>query len=122
MDRRENIQEMQNMDTMSYWQSKLREFAKARDWDQFHSPENLAKCVAIEAGELLECFQWNDSFDKAALSEEIVDVMFYCMMLADHAEIDLPQAMQEKYARNDAKYPKEKCAGRSDKYTVYQEK
>lgn len=60
------------------------EFNKERDWNQFHTPENLAKSISIEAGELLECFQWNNEFDKQELIEELADVQAYCIMLAEN--------------------------------------
>ncbi len=67
----------------------LRKFNEERDWEPFHTPENLAKSIAIEAGELLECFQWDSRYDREALSDEIADVMLYCLMLADKAGLDM---------------------------------
>jgi Predicted pyrophosphatase len=94
----------------------LRDFNEERDWDQFHSPDNLAKSVAIEAGELLECFQWNSEYDLKDVSDEIADVMMYCIMLADKVNIDLEAEMLRKLEENKRKYPVEKCRGKSDKY------
>ena len=94
----------------------LRDFNEERDWDQFHSPDNLAKSVAIEAGELLECFQWNSEYDLKDVSDEIADVMMYCIMLADKVNIDLEAEMLRKLEENERKYPVEKCRGKSDKY------
>ena len=74
---------------MNEIKEQLRIFNEERDWDQFHSPENLAKSVVIEAGELLECFQWNNDYDQRAVSDEVADVMMYCIMLADKINIDL---------------------------------
>ena len=96
---------------------KLRKFNEERDWDQFHSPENLAKSIAIEAGELLECFQWNNNYDIHALSDEIADVMMYCIMLADKVDIDLKSEILRKLEENGKKYPVEKAKGNSLKYT-----
>ena len=62
---------------------KIIKFNEERDWDQFHSPENLAKSISIEAGELLECFQWNNDFDINEVKEELADVLNYCLLLAD---------------------------------------
>ena len=76
---------------MNEIKEQLRIFNEERDWDQFHSPENLAKSVAIEAGELLECFQWNNDYDQRAVCDEVADVMMYCIMLADKINIDLKQ-------------------------------
>lgn len=98
---------------------QLRIFNEERDWDQFHSPENLAKSVAIEAGELLECFQWNNDFDQRAVSDEIADVMMYCIMLADKIDIDLEQEILRKLEQNKQKYPVEKCKGSSKKYDEF---
>ena len=95
---------------------KLRKFNEERDWEQFHSPENLAKSIAIEAGELLECFQWSDEYDRNAVSEEIADVMNYCIMLADKIGVDPKEIMLNKIDRNAEKYPVEKAKGSSKKY------
>lgn len=74
----------------------LRKFNEERDWEPFHTPENLAKSIAIEAGELLECFQWDSRYDREALSDEIADVMLYCLMLADKAGLDMKKEMMRK--------------------------
>lgn len=94
----------------------LRRFNEARNWGKFHTPENLAKSVAIEAGELLECFQWNNDYDKDALSDEIADVVLYCIMLADRIDIDLKTELLRKIKKNGEKYPIEKSRGNSAKY------
>ena len=94
----------------------LRGFAEERDWEQFHTPENLAKSVVIEAGELLECFQWDNTYDKAALADEIADVMNYCIMLADKTGIDMKENLLRKIKHNGEKYPVEKAKGSSAKY------
>lgn len=65
------------------------EFNKARDWSKFHTPENLAKSISIEAGELLECFQWNNEYDRQELIEELADVQAYCIILAEKIENDV---------------------------------
>ena len=57
--------------------NQIKQFNKERDWDQFHSPENLAKSISIEAGKLLECFQWNDNYDKEEVCEELADVFTF---------------------------------------------
>jgi dCTP diphosphatase len=101
----------------------LRAFVDERDWDAFHSPKDLALSVAVEAGELLEVFQWRDpkasalsSEDRARLAEETADVVLYCMLLADKAGFDLLEAVSAKLGANRAKYPAEKARGRADKY------
>lgn len=102
---------------------ELRQFVDERAWDAFHSPKDLALSVAVEAGELLEVFQWRDvpagelsAADRRRLAEETADVVMYCMLLADKAGFDLLEAVREKLAQNRAKYPAEKARGRADKY------
>lgn len=92
------------------------EFNKERDWDQFHFPENLAKSICIEAGELLECFQWNSSYDKEAVCEELADVVNYCIVMADRLQVDLEEIVLKKLEKNRQKYPVEKAKGNSKKY------
>lgn len=96
-------------------QVALRKFVAERDWQQFHTPENLAKSISIEAGELLECFQWGDS-DVEAARDELADVLTYCMLLADRLGLDPDTIVQEKLEKTRAKYPVEKARGRSEKY------
>jgi NTP pyrophosphatase (non-canonical NTP hydrolase) len=95
---------------------EIRAFNKNRDWDKFHSPENLAKSIAIESGELLECFQWNSDFDKSDVCEELADVMNYCLILADKLNVDIESIILEKIEKTKEKYPVEKCKGISTKY------
>lgn len=93
-------------------------FTKERDWDQFHSPQNLAKSISIEAGELLECFQWDGThYNRDAVREELADVMNYCILLADKLNLDLDQIINEKVDQNAQKYPVDKAKGTSKKYT-----
>ncbi|HWI81828.1 nucleotide pyrophosphohydrolase [Ramlibacter sp.] len=102
----------------------LREFAAARDWEQFHSPKNLASALAVEAAELLEHFQWLTEdqsrqlpADKlAAVSHEAADVLLYLLQLTDKLQIDLAQAAREKLELNAQKYPVERARGSSRKY------
>ncbi|MBG6238471.1 NTP pyrophosphatase (non-canonical NTP hydrolase) [Mycetocola sp. CAN_C7] len=91
-------------------------FMAEREWAQFHSPENLAKSIAIEAGELLECFQWDADGDPARVREELADVLTYCMLLADRIGADPSQIVKDKLAKTREKYPVEKARGRSTKY------
>lgn len=93
------------------------EFNRERDWDQFHSPENLAKSIAIEAGELLECFQWDANFDKQQVCDELADVVNYCIVMADRLGVDLEDIVLKKLEKNRQKYPVEKAKGNSKKYT-----
>lgn len=76
--------------------NEIIEFNKERDWDQFHSPENLAKSIVIEAGELLECFQWNDNYDKEKVCEELADVVNYCIVMANQLQVDLETIVLDK--------------------------
>ncbi|WP_026657774.1 nucleotide pyrophosphohydrolase [Butyrivibrio sp. AC2005] len=93
------------------------QFTEDRNWDQFHTPENLAKSISIEAAELLECFQWNSEYDKEAVTEELADVMNYCILMADKIGVDIEDAIISKIRKNAAKYPVEKSYGSSKKYT-----
>ncbi len=93
------------------------EFNRERDWNQFHSPENLAKSIAIEAGELLECFQWDANFDKQQVCDELADVVNYCIVMADRLGVDLEDIVLKKLEKNRQKYPVEKAKGNSKKYT-----
>ena len=95
---------------------KILQFTEDRDWDQFHSPENLAKSVAIEAGELLECFQWSGEYDPEHTAEELADVMNYCVQLADKLGFDMDQILLDKLEKNAKKYPVEKAKGSNRKY------
>lgn len=96
---------------------RIRKFTEDRDWDQFHSPANLAKSIVIEAAELLECFQWNDEeCDLQHVKEEIADVMVYCQNLLDKLGLDADEIINMKMAQNEAKYPVEKAKGSAAKY------
>ena len=95
---------------------QIRDFVQQRGWNQFHSPENLAKSVSIESAELLELFQWSNKFDREELKQELADVLIYCLLLADRLEIDPNQAILEKLKLNEEKYPVSKAFGKSDKY------
>lgn len=99
---------------------KIRKFAEDRDWLQFNTPENLAKSIAIEAGELLECFQWNNNYDKEELKYEIADVMNYCILLCSQIGVDPKKIILDKMEISAKKYPIDKCKGKSDKYTKLQ--
>ena len=96
--------------------NKVVEFTKERDWDQFHSPENLAKSICIEAGELLECFQWNNHFNKEDVCSELADVMNYCILLADKLNVNIEEILLKKLKISEKKYPVEKSKGSSKKY------
>ena len=95
---------------------KLRAFVAEREWQQFHTPENLAKSISIESAELHECFQWNSEAYEAKVREELADVLTYCLLLADKYNFDVEEIVLEKLAMTMAKYPIEKSRGKSDKY------
>lgn len=102
---------------------ELRAFVEERDWDAFHTPKDLAMSVAIEAGELMEIFQWRDlqaadltPEDRRRIGEEVADVVLYSMLLADKAGIDLMGAVRDKLAQNASKYPADKARGSAAKY------
>ena len=94
----------------------IREFNEERDWDQFHSPENLAKSIAIESGELLECFQWNNNYNKEQVCEELADVFTYCIMMAEKLGVKPEDIILKKLEKTKKKYPVEKARGVSTKY------
>ena len=102
----------------------LRRFAAERDWEQFHTPKNLAMALAGEAGAVIEHFQWltpEQSVDLApaareAVAEELADVLLYLLRLADVLDVDLAEAARRKMAINALRYPADKAKGRADKY------
>lgn len=96
---------------------RIRKFTADRDWDQFHSPANLAKSISIEANELLECFQWSDTdYDLQHVKEELADVLVYCRDLLDKLDLDEDEIVNMKMDQNEAKYPVEKAKGTINKY------
>lgn len=98
---------------------EILKFNKERDWDQFHSPENLAKSISIEAGELLECFQWNNEFSKEDVCLELADVMNYCILLADKLNVNIEDVILNKLEISKEKYPVNKSKGTSIKYDKF---
>ena len=96
---------------------RIRKFSEDRDWDQFHSPANLAKSISIEANELLECFQWDEAnYDIDEVKEELADVLVYCRNMLDKLNLDEDEIINAKMAQNEAKYPVDKAKGKSNKY------
>ena len=95
---------------------EIKQFNEERDWDQFHSPENLAKSISIEAGELLECFQWNNDYDKDEACEELADVFTYCIQMAMKLGVDPKEIILKKLDKTRKKYPVDKAKGVSTKY------
>ena len=96
---------------------RIRKFSEDRDWDQFHSPENLAKSIVIEAAELLECFQWSGTdYDLQHVKEELADVIVYTQNLLDKLGLDADEIVNMKMEQNENKYPVEKAKGSAAKY------
>ncbi len=106
---------------------KLRAFAEARDWEQFHTPKNLSMALMVEVAELMEHFQWLSAAqsenlaesDKAAVAEELADVLLYLVRLSDRLGVDLQQAALQKLEKNALKYPAEQVRGSAKKYSEY---
>ena len=99
---------------------EIKEFNEERDWDQFHSPENLAKSISIEAGELLECFQWNgEKYNKEEGCEELADVFTYCIQMAMKLGVKPEEIILKKLEKTKNKYPVEKAKGVSTKYNKF---
>ncbi len=115
------------MERLETLQQRLREFAAARDWDQFHSPKNLAMALSVEAAELVEEFQWLtedqsrnlDAERRERVRLEAADVFIYLLRLADKLDIDLPRAAADKMELNERKYPADRVRGDSRKYSEY---
>jgi len=108
-------------------QHRLLQFAKDRDWEQFHAPKNLAMALAVEAAELMEHFQWlsetqSEKLDvdkRREVGYELADVFIFTLRLAQRLDIDLAQLVEEKIRINEAKYPADKVRGSAKKYTEY---
>ncbi len=113
--------------TLGDLKDSLRRFAAERDWDQFHSPKNLAMALSVEVAELVEHFQWLTEEESRKLpedvtaeaSEELADILIYLVRIADKLGIDLLEAAEAKVRENERKYPAEKVRGSARKYTRY---
>ena len=116
-----------NPDALEALQIRLRAFARERDWDQYHSPKNLAMALIAEAAELVEHFQWLTEAQSTQLpaeklrevEQELADVFLYLLRLADKLNVDLLAAAAHKIDLNAKKYPADKVRGSSKKYTEY---
>ena len=105
------------MEKLEILMSRIDHFNKERDWDQFHSLENLSKSISIEAGELLECFQWDgEGYNENEVKEELADVMNYCLQMCLALQSDPIEIINEKMDKTEKKYPVEKAKGVSTKY------
>ena len=97
---------------------RIKKFRDDREWQQFHTPSNLAKAISIESGELLEEFLWdNDNFNLQNVKEELADVMIYCIHMANALDVNIEDIINMKMDKNELKYPVEKAKGKSTKYT-----
>jgi dCTP diphosphatase len=118
---------MPNQSDLLMLRDKLRAFAEARDWDQFHSPKNLSMALMVEVAELMEHFQWLTEAqslnlaaeNKHAVSEELADILLYLVRLSDKLEVNLPEAALRKLEKNAVKYPAEQVRGSAKKYSEY---
>lgn len=115
--------------TLNQLTGLLRDYAQARDWEQFHSPKNLAMALSVEAAELLEIFQWlteeqsyqPDKEQAVQIEHELADIFLYLLRLSDRLDVDLVAAAQRKIIINEQRYPAEKVRGSAKKYTAYQQ-
>lgn len=111
-------------DSLDRLSRDLRRFAEARDWEQFHSPKNLAMALAVEAAEVMEHFQWLEGLESSRLPAkrleevraELADVLIYLIRLADRLGVDLVAAARDKMAANERRYPVGKSRGNKRKY------
>lgn len=95
---------------------KILKFRDERDWKKFHTPENLAKSISIEAGELLECYQWEDVAMQGEVNEELADIIIYSILMAESLNVDIEDIILKKLAKNIKKYPVSKAKGSNKKY------
>ncbi len=108
------------MEKLDILKQRIDKFNKDRDWDQFHTPVNLAKSISIEAAELLECFQWsNYDFNKEEVLEELADVMNYCIQMSQVLGVDIIEIINKKMDKTEKKYPVEKARGVATKYNKF---
>jgi dCTP diphosphatase len=112
-------------DVLDFLRAELRKFASEREWDQFHSPKNLAIAMSVEAAEVLEHFQWLTAQESASLGPhvreevrlELADVLLYLIRLADQLDMDLATAARDKLLLNAEKYPIDRAKGTAKKYS-----
>ena len=125
---KQNICSTVPIDSLESLRDRLREFARERDWDQYHTPKNLSMALIAEAAELVEHFQWVEGGqshileDKTRLSveEELADILIYLVRISDKLHVDLYTAVERKIAINGKKYPAELVRGSAKKYTEYE--
>lgn len=120
----ESNEKQQKSENIASLISEVLTFRDEREWAQFHSPKDLAISISLEASELLECFQWSKGDvevveKRAAMREELADILIYCIQFADAIEADIPTIIREKLTQNGTKYRKDKALGSSKKYTEF---
>jgi dCTP diphosphatase len=119
----------QRINSIEVLRERLRDFARERDWDQYHTPKNLSMALIGEAAELIEHFQWVDGDrshlldekTRISVEEELADIMIYLVRIADKLNIDLYRSVERKIAINARKYPADKVRGSARKYTEYED-
>jgi NTP pyrophosphatase (non-canonical NTP hydrolase) len=113
---------------MERMMQRVLKFVNDRDWAQFHNPKDLAVSLTLEAAEVLEHFQWKDPKEmkqhlknnKQAVADELIDVLYWILLMAHDFDIDLDKAFDSKMKQNEKKYPVDKARGKHSKYTAYQ--
>ncbi len=110
------------MSDLTELSARIKTFCQDRDWSQFHDPKNLALSLQLEASEVLELFQWtkDNQINPEKIKElpdELADALYWVIMLANHYDIDLKRALEDKMDQNEVKYPIDKAKGKSAKYT-----
>lgn len=108
---------------------RIVKFVKDRDWEQFHTPKDVAISLSLEAAEVLEHFQWKSSEEikaylkthKNDIADELVDVLYWVLLMSHYFDVDLDEAFERKMTENEKKYPVEKARGKHTKYTAYQD-
>ena len=108
--------------TLASFKDRISGFIRARDWEKFHRPKDVAAALSIESSELLELYLWDRKPSREALEDEMADVLFFLLDLSQREGVDLSAAFSRKMAKNEERYPAEKVRGRDDKYTFYQDK
>jgi NTP pyrophosphatase (non-canonical NTP hydrolase) len=108
---------------------RILKFVDERDWRQFHNPKDVAISLNLEAAELLEHFQWKSpeeikrhlAENRAEVADELVDVLYWVMLMGEYFDVDLSEALDRKMSKNEAKYPADKARGKNAKYTEYEQ-
>jgi len=118
MNKRTESRTMKSKSELKSILADIKKFRDERDWEKFHDPKNLAICLSVEAGELLEVFLWksNDEIKVERVKEELADVFYSAILLADKFQLDIGRIVREKLKQNAEKYPVRKSKGSKKKY------